>query len=91
MAKRDRIPDQWPALMCDETSARYLSMSVSSFRGLVSTGKIPEGKRVFETTMIRWRRKTLDAVIDQICGLPASNTANNDNSGDEWMAAINAN
>jgi hypothetical protein len=91
MAKRDRIPDQWPGLMCDELSARYLSMSVSMFRYLVNTGKIPKGRRVFDTTMIRWPRRTLDAVIDQIAGLPVSSPANDVSFGDEWMAAVNAN
>ncbi|HWA82146.1 MAG TPA: hypothetical protein VG820_01840 [Fimbriimonadaceae bacterium] len=91
MAKKDRIPDQWPGLMCDELSARYLSMSVSMFRHLVNTGKIPKGRRVFDTTMIRWRRETLDAVRDQIGGLPLANPANAVGADDEWMAAINAN
>jgi hypothetical protein len=66
-------------------------MSVSKFRNLVGTGQIPKGVRVFDTTMVRWRRETLDAVIDGIGGIPMSNSADNVSSGDEWMAAINAN
>ena len=91
MVKKDRIPDQWPRLMCDEISARYLSMSVSMFRRLVETGWIPKGQPVFDTKLIRWRRETLDAVIDRIGGIPMSSSANDIGAGNEWMAAINAN
>ena len=92
MAKRDRIPETWPPLVNDVLAARYLDMSVSQFRTLVDAGRLPKGREVFGSSMVRWRRAELDAAIDLDFGLPANKAgllAAAD--GTEWMEAINAN
>lgn len=91
MAKRDRIPDAWPALMSDVIAAAYLDMSPSQFRALVECKKLCGGRKIFETGMVRWRRAQLDAAINLEFELPANNASNSAAVGDEWMEAIIAN
>ena len=91
MAKRDRIPDAWPALMSDMIAAAYLDMSLSQFRALVEAGMLPRGRKIWGTAMVRWRRAQLDAAINLEFGLPANNAPNSAVVGDEWMEAIRAN
>lgn len=90
MSKRDRIPDAaWPALMNDVMAASYLAMSVSQFRMLAECGKLPAGRKIFGTEMVRWRKAQLDAAINLEFGLPAGKTSNpTAAAGDEWMDAI---
>ena len=91
MAKIDRIPDAWPALMTDVIAAAYLDFSVSQFRALVEARMLPNGRKVWGTTMVRWRRAQLDAAINLEFGLPANKTScPSDETGDEWMDAIRA-
>jgi hypothetical protein len=91
MAKIDRIPDAWPALMSDEMAARYLDFSVSFFRALVDSGKLPRGRGVWGSDAVRWRRDQLDAAINLEFGLPAKNALSPaDTTGDDWMDAIRA-
>jgi hypothetical protein len=92
MAKFDRIPDAWPTLMSDAMAAQYLDFSVSQFRALVESGKLPAGRKVFGTDNVRWRRAQLDAAINLEFGLPAANAGALVTSvGDDWMDAIRAN
>ena len=92
MAKIDRIPDAWPALMSDVMAARYLDFSVSFFRALVDSGKLPRGQEVWESDAVRWRRSQLDAAINLEFGLPAHNASSSAVAGgDEWMDALRAN
>ena len=91
MAKIDRIPDAWPALMSDAMAAQYLDFSLSQFRALVADGELPAGQKVWKTESVRWRRAQLDAAINLEFGLPANNAPNSAVVGDEWMEAIRAN
>jgi hypothetical protein len=91
MAKRDRIPDAWPALMSDVIAAAYLDISLSQFRALVETGRLPRGRKIWDTTMVRWRRAQLDAATNLEFELPANNACRSVAAGDEWMEAADAN
>lgn len=91
MAKNDRIPDAWPALMSDAIAAAYLDMSVSQFRALVDADRLPRGRQVFGSAMVRWRREQLDAWINLEFGLPAKNAGADlsvASDEDEWDKAI---
>jgi hypothetical protein len=91
MAKIDRIPDAWPALMSDVMAAKYLDFTVSFFLALVDCGKLPPGRKVFDKEVVRWRRAELDAAINLEFGLPAGKTSSPaDETGDDWMDAIRA-
>ena len=93
MAKADRIPDAWPALMSDEMAAAFLDMSVGQFRVLVVAGHLPVGRKIANTSMVRWRREQLEAWINLEFGLPAKNSVAvlGAEDGNEWMVASNAN
>ena len=93
MAKTDRIPDAWPALMSDEMAAVFLDMSVGQFRALVEADRLPKGRKIADTSMVRWRREQLEAWINLEFGLPAKNpvAVSGADDGNEWMAAANAN
>jgi predicted DNA-binding transcriptional regulator AlpA len=93
MAKTDRIPDAWPALMTDVTAAGFLDMSVSQFRALVEAGHLPKGRKICGTSMVRWRREQLLAWINLEFGLPAKNSRVSspiEDDEDEWESAIRA-
>jgi hypothetical protein len=92
MAKLDRIPDQWPLLMSDETSARYLDISLSLFRAWVDAGYLPEGRKLFNSTVVRWHREMLDAVMSREFGLPVTKNAavSLQDGEDAWERALNA-
>lgn len=63
MSKADRIPDAWPAQMSDAVAAAYMDMSTSQFLILVKAKRLPDGKKVFGTVMVRWLRADLDACV----------------------------
>ncbi len=72
-------------------AAKYLDLSLSFFRTLVGSGKLPVGRRVWETEAVRWRKEQLDAAINLEFGLPAGKTSSPvDETGDDWMDAIRA-
>lgn len=72
-------------------AAAYLDMSVSQFRALVDCRKLPAGRKIFDTDMVRWRRAQLDAAINLEFGLPAKNGGTDlsvASDEDEWDRAI---
>jgi hypothetical protein len=90
MAKTDRIPDQWPLLMSDETSARYFDVSVSLFHLWVKAGHVPEGHRVFTSTVVRWHREALDALMNREFGRLIAEGASAHDGEDAWDRALGA-
>lgn len=42
-------------------AARFCDLSLSQFRALVATDKLPAGKAVFGTACVRWLREDLEA------------------------------
>lgn len=91
MSKRDRVPTAWPEIMSDVMAAAYLDMSISQFLSLVKQRRLPAGRTVFESTMVRWRRAALDAAINVEFCLPINNatvSAFTTADGSEWMDAI---
>ena len=90
MAKTDRIPDAWPALMSDVTAAAYLDVSIGFFRAAVEDGRIPKGHKFLGSSVVRWRKEQLDAVINLEWGLRASKASKSfsQDGEDEWDKAI---
>jgi hypothetical protein len=91
MSKVDRIPEAWPPVMSDAMAAQYLDFSLSQFRALVASGKLPAGQKVWGTENVRWRQAQLDAAINLEFGLPAKNGGANlsvASDEDEWDKAI---
>lgn len=77
--------------MTDVLAAAYLDMSVSQFRVFVDTGRLPKGRKIWETEMVRWRRAQLDSAINLEFGLPAKNGGADlsvASDEDEWDRAI---
>lgn len=68
MSKENRIPEAWPIQMSDAMAARYCDMSLSQFRSLVAQGKLPPGRKIFGTSMIRWLRRSIDNAIEAAHG-----------------------
>jgi hypothetical protein len=91
MAKRDRIPHAWPLIMSDAMAAAFLDMSVSQFRARVECGKLPKGRKVFDTELVRWRREDLENATALEFGLPARNIRLPAVDGNEWLEAVRAN
>ena len=92
MAKTDRVPEQWPLVMSDQMSARYLDISLSLFRAWVDAGYLPKGRKLFNSTVVRWHRETLDAVMSREFGRPVTKNAAVSVLDDEdaWERALNA-
>jgi predicted DNA-binding transcriptional regulator AlpA len=92
MAKVDRIPDQWPLLMSDEMSARYLDISLTLFRAWVETGHLPVGRRLFGSAVVRWYREMIDAVMSREFGRPIANSevVSLLDGEEAWERALNA-
>jgi len=63
LRKTDRIPDAWPVQMSDLMAAAYCDLSLSQFRALVDADKLPGGRKIFGTVMVRWLKADLDRVI----------------------------
>jgi|UPI000480272C hypothetical protein len=92
MAKEDRNPDAWPLVMSDVLSARYLDVSLSLFRAWVEAGHLPKGRGPFDSTIVRWHRETLDAVMSREFGRPITKSAvvSLQDGEDAWERALNA-
>lgn len=56
------LPD-WPAMLSEEESARYLGMSVDSFRLCVKRGRFPGPVSDLPIRRNLWERAALDAAI----------------------------
>ena len=62
MASRSALP-HWPRLMCAEMAAQYLSVGVTTFKGLdIKARRL--GRRVL------WHRDDLDRFVDRLDGQP---------------------
>jgi hypothetical protein len=49
--------------MSDTVAACYCDMSLSQFRALVEAQKLPAGRKIFGTSMVRWLKYELQAAI----------------------------
>ena len=92
MSKKDRIPQQWPLLMSDEMSASYLDVSLSQFRAWVDADHLPKGRNLFGSTVVRWHREALEAVMACQFGRPVQKSAavSVQDGEDAWERALNA-